>query len=196
MSVRGFMQRYFLLHNYRYWKNSIQTYLQNASLQIRFFSFGFVEYCTKRKRLAGFTIVELATVLAIIAGLSAVGIPTYLGYVQKARVTVATSGIYQLQKNITLYESDYNVLPLSLNDIPGGSWNDPWGNPYQYLNFSTIKGKGEMRKDRFLVPINSTYDLYSMGPDGKSNIPLTAKASRDDIIRASDGEYVGPAEYY
>ena len=148
--------------------------------------------------MAGFTIVELATVVAIIAGLSAIGIPLYLDYVQKAREKVAISDIYQLQKRIILYESDYNVLPLSLNDIPGGSLTDPWGNPYQYLNFSTIKGKGEgkMRKDRFLVPINSTYDLYSMGPDGKSTPPLTAKASRDDIIRASDGEYVGPAEYY
>jgi general secretion pathway protein G len=52
------------------------------------------------------------------------------------------------------------------------------------------------RKDRFLVPINSDYDLYSMGPDGASAPPLTAKASHDDIIRASDGAYVGVAENF
>ncbi|MFC1814181.1 type II secretion system protein [Thermodesulfobacteriota bacterium] len=192
------MRRYFLLHNYRYWKNSIQTCLQSAPFPIRFFSFRFVEYCTQRKRPAGFTIIELVIVVAIIAGLSAIGIPTYLGYVHKARITVATSEIYQIQKMIILYEYDYKKLPLDLTNIRGGGWKDPWGNPYQYLNFSTItgKGKGKMRKDRFLVPINSTYDLCSMGPDGKTNMPLTAKASRDDIIRASDGEYVGPAAYY
>ena len=50
-----------------------------------------------------------------------------------------------------------------------------------------------MRKDRFLVPINSDFDLYSMGKDRISQIPLTAKASRDDIIRANDGAYIGLA---
>jgi general secretion pathway protein G len=73
---------------------------------------------------------------------------------------------------------------------------DPWGHPYQYLSFSGLKGKGEMRKDKNLVPINSDYDLYSMGPDGESQTPLTAKASRDDIIRANNGGYVGIAENY
>jgi general secretion pathway protein G len=57
-------------------------------------------------------------------------------------------------------------------------------------------GGGQPRKDRFLVPINSDYDLYSMGPDGASTPPLTAKASHDDIIRASDGAYVGVAENF
>jgi general secretion pathway protein G len=75
---------------------------------------------------------------------------------------------------------------------------DPWGNPYQYLSFETVKGndKGKFRKDRNLVPINSDYDLYSMGPDGKSSGPLTAAASRDDIIRAGNGSFVGIAEDY
>ncbi len=52
------------------------------------------------------------------------------------------------------------------------------------------------RKDRFLVPINCDYDLYSMGPDGETTAPLTAKKSRDDIIRANDGAYVGPASEF
>ena len=64
------------------------------------------------------------------------------------------------------------------------------------LNFETVKGKGKMRKDRFLVPINSDYDLYSMGEGGTSVPPLTAKSSRDDIIRANDGQFVGLAEKY
>lgn len=52
---------------------------------------------------------------------------------------------------------------------------------------------GSVRKDRFQVPINSDFDLYSMGPDGKSQGPLSAKASRDDVIRANDGAFIGIA---
>ena len=56
-----------------------------------------------------------------------------------------------------------------------------------------MKGNGQARKDRFLVPLNSDYDLYSMGADGKSSSPINAKNSLDDIIRASNGSYVGLA---
>lgn len=52
---------------------------------------------------------------------------------------------------------------------------------------------GQPRKDRFLVPINSDYDLYSKGRDGESVAPLTAKKSHDDVIRANDGTFVGLA---
>ena len=70
---------------------------------------------------------------------------------------------------------------------------DPWGHAYQYLNHATAKGKGAFRKDKRIVPINTDYDLYSMGKDGQSVAPLTAKASRDDIVRANDGRFVGLA---
>jgi len=52
------------------------------------------------------------------------------------------------------------------------------------------------RKDRFLVPINSDFDLYSMGPDGESKPPLNAKSSRDDVIRAANGAFYGLAEKF
>ena len=75
---------------------------------------------------------------------------------------------------------------------------DPWDNPYEYLNVqSNAPGtKGKRRKDKNLVPINSDYDLYSCGPDGVSVPPLTAMASRDDIIRANNGAFVGVAADY
>ena len=53
-----------------------------------------------------------------------------------------------------------------------------------------------MRKDKYLVPINSDFDLYSMGKDGQSAAALTAKISKDDIVRANDGQYIGLAEAY
>jgi general secretion pathway protein G len=45
-----------------------------------------------------------------------------------------------------------------------------------------------------LHPINSDYDLYSIGKDGESVAPLTAKKSWDDVIRAADGAYIGLAK--
>jgi general secretion pathway protein G len=53
-----------------------------------------------------------------------------------------------------------------------------------------------MRKDKNLVPINSEYDLYSVGPDGDSVPPLTAQPSRDDIVMANDGKFIGLASDY
>jgi len=50
-----------------------------------------------------------------------------------------------------------------------------------------------MRKDKNLTPINTYYDLYSTGKDGLSVSPLTAKHSRDDIVRANDGGFIGLA---
>jgi general secretion pathway protein G len=46
------------------------------------------------------------------------------------------------------------------------------------------------------VPLNSDYDLYSSGPDGESRSPLTAAPSRDDIVRANNGGYIGLAGEY
>jgi general secretion pathway protein G len=53
-----------------------------------------------------------------------------------------------------------------------------------------------MRKDHLLAPVNADFDLYSMGKDGQSMVPFTAKASRDDIVRANNGGYVGLVSDY
>ncbi|MEJ2327300.1 MAG: type II secretion system protein GspG, partial [Chromatiaceae bacterium] len=77
---------------------------------------------------------------------------------------------------------------------------DPWGNPYKYLNIQTAKSDpsalGKVRKDRSLHPLSSDYDLYSMGADGRSAPALTAQVSRDDIVRARNGEFVDLALNY
>jgi general secretion pathway protein G len=85
--------------------------------------------------------------------------------------------------------------PTSLAQVGWGGFEDPWGRPYSYLR---VQGAsvGQLRKDRFLVPINSDFDLYSVGPDGQSLPPLNAARSRDDIVRANDGGFVGIAQEY
>jgi general secretion pathway protein G len=56
--------------------------------------------------------------------------------------------------------------------------------------------KGKPRKDHQLHPINTDYDLYSVGKDGKSTETLASNISKDDIIRANDGGYVGLVSNY
>ncbi|MDH5499215.1 MAG: hypothetical protein OEY12_17445, partial [Nitrospira sp.] len=57
-------------------------------------------------------------------------------------------------------------------------------------------GVGGARKDRFLVPLNSDFDVYSMGKDRASTMPLAAAQSHDDVLRASDGGFYGLAKNF
>lgn len=151
-----------------------------------------------KKHFLGFTLLELIVVIAIVGILAGIGIPAYLTFIEKAKITRAISELSMLEKEILAWEADQGSLPTSLEEIGRGGFLDPWGNPYQFLNFDTIKGKGvgKKRKDHMLVPINDFFDLYSMGKDGKSQSPLTAKASHDDIIRGHNGRYIGLASEY
>jgi len=150
----------------------------------------------KYKSSLGFTLVELLMAMVIAMTLAALAIPSVLSSIEDARVARAMGDIDALEGDIAAYDQLNDSLPNTLADIGRDQMLDPWGHPYQYLNFANAKGKGQMRKDRFLVPINSTYDLYSMGKDGKSVPPITAKVSQDDIIRANDGAYLGLASNY
>ncbi|MGB0127248.1 MAG: prepilin-type N-terminal cleavage/methylation domain-containing protein [Rhodocyclaceae bacterium] len=145
------------------------------------------------RRLAGITLVEMMLAVAIIAILAAIAMPMFQGYLERTNIAQAQADIKLIQTRIADYELDNNALPDSLVDIGCQNMADPWGNPYQYLNLGDVKGKGKARKDHALVPINSDYDLYSMGRDGKSVSPLTAKASRDDIVRGRNGQFIGLA---
>lgn len=147
----------------------------------------------ERKGERGFTIVELMIAAMIVGVLMAVAVPAYLRYVERARVAQATQDIGAISVILTQYRLDNDSLPGSLAEIKQER-NDPWGRPYQYYNLLTAKGNGQARKDKKLSPLNSDFDLYSMGKDGASQGPLNAKVSRDDIVRARDGKYIGPAE--
>lgn len=144
----------------------------------------------------GFTLVELLIAMAIVFTLAAIAVPNLIAAVEKAKIARAIMDIRAIGSDANAYYLSNNSFPNTLADIGYDTRTDPWGNPYQYLNFANAKGKGQMRKDRFLVPINTFFDLYSMGEDGESVSPLTAKASQDDIIWANDGEFVGLGSDY
>jgi general secretion pathway protein G len=136
------------------------------------------------------------SVVAIIGVLTAIAVPRGRDIVERARVAKAIGDLRAIAQDLTGLDS----LPASLASIGRATLLDPWGRPYVYNPFPTSgKGKGPppgARKDRFLVPINSAFDLYSTGKDGKSVAPLTASMSRDDVVMANDGGYFGLASRY
>ena len=148
---------------------------------------------SSRCKPEGFTILELLIMFAIFATISALAIPSLQSALGAARNARAVADIRTIGNEALGYQLQNGTSPLTLNDIGYGAVRDPWGAPYQYLNFSTTNGNGQKREDRFLVPINTYFDLYSMGPDGQSALPLTAQRSQDDIVWANDGAYIGLA---
>jgi general secretion pathway protein G len=149
-----------------------------------------------RRSNAGFTLLELFIGLAVLGILLAIAVPSYSRYVARANTAAAIADIAKIHLAIETYAANYYEPPPNLAAIGKDGWLDPWGRPYSYLSFSGLKGKGKMRKDKNLVPINTEYDLYSVGPDGDSVPPLTAKPSRDDIVMANNGGFIGLASDY
>jgi general secretion pathway protein G len=146
-------------------------------------------------------LIELLLVLVIAGTLASLGLIKIQDVIERARVAKAIGDLEAMQVELLGFESDDDSLPSTLAGIDRDDYLDPWGHPYRYLRFPTGRrggggGPPGARKDRFLVPINSTYDLYSMGKDGVSQPPLTAKDSHDDVIRANDGGFVGVAARY
>jgi general secretion pathway protein G len=146
-------------------------------------------------RRPAFTLVEIMIVVAIIGTLASIAIPAVTRALYRSQVIRAVSDIRTLQVDIDLFELENARVPEDLAELGRTPLNDPWGHPYVYMSFAAVgpSWKGKARKDHSLVPLNSTYDLYSVGKDGKSSSPLTAKASDDDILRANDGGFIGRA---
>jgi general secretion pathway protein G len=140
--------------------------------------------------------VELMVAIGILAVIAAIGVPSYISYKQRAYVAAATMDIMTIATAINRYSTVNNSPPPDLATIGFDTLLDPWGRPYVYLSFTGINGNGQMRKDKNLVPLNTQYDLYSVGADGRSRPPLTVPVSKDDVILANDGNYIGLASNY
>lgn len=125
---------------------------------------------TKRTKHKGFTLVELMLVVIILGVLATMAVVKFSGRAQEAKVQTAKgeiAGAYGTA--LQLYEIDCGRFPsteeglsaLKSSSVKGWkgpyiktkSFNDPWGNPYQY------KSPGTQNTD--------DYDLYSYGPDGQ-----------------------------
>ena len=143
----------------------------------------------------GLTIIELVIGVAIVAVLTAVAVPQYVGYLKRVELKQAVADIRMLEALIGRFHTEMGTPPDDLSGVVDPLPIDPWGNPYEYIKIAG-EDNPACRKDKNLHPLNSDYDLYSKGADGDSKLPLTAKASHDDVIRANDGAFVGLAEDY
>lgn len=135
-------------------------------------------------------------VVALIGVGAAIAVPMIEESRKEARNSKASGDIRAIETDIDVFEMNRGSLPSSLEEVGRADMEDPWGRPYIYLPFSAASSSDKIRRDRNLKPLNSNYDLYSVGEDGESRAPLTARASWDDIIRANDGGYVGIATKY
>lgn len=104
----------------------------------------------KSRRVAGFTLVELMVVVAIIGLLAAVVTVNVMGQGHTARVERTKADMRSIGDALNLYKIDTGVYPQQLNSLwerpaQARKWNgpylqeypprDPWGSEYIY-NYS------------------------------------------------------------
>lgn len=104
------------------------------------------------------------------------------------RVIPATDLFSTQSESHVSFAMDYRTHSIWIYPVAGNGNGGGGGPP--------CGGVGGARKDRFLVPINSDFDIYSMGQDKDTVAPLNPPKSRDDIIRASDGGFYGLAKNF
>jgi len=121
---------------------------------------------------AGLTLIEMIVVLAIIALVAALIVPSVIGRPDQARVTVANTDLRSIGAALKMYRLDNGSYPSTEQGLaalskaptvgtPAPNWNrdgylpetpqDPWGHPYVYRSPGTA----------------ADYDLLSLGKDGK-----------------------------
>ena len=72
---------------------------------------------TKQTQTAGFTLVELMIVMAIIGVLAVVAIPSYIGAIRQAREAVLKEDLHVLLNAIDSYTADKQKGPQSLDEL-------------------------------------------------------------------------------
>lgn len=160
-------------------------------------------------RQKGLTLIELLAALSIAAILAVFaqymfggnglncdnpnGRPSYL---MRAKIAAITADIGEIKLKAERFDLNNGRYPLNLAEIGMDGKTDPWGNPYVFTDLTTLNGVGKARKDHNLHPVNTYFDIYSLGPDGATATPFTSTGGKDDIVMANDGQYFGPACHY
>lgn len=150
---------------------------------------GETRYMLKRlNSQAAFTMIELLMVVAILGVMVMLAVPLYSKMVTNVKIARAISEIRAIEKGVLASAAENQSYPASLNAINLDSWRDPWDQPYQYLN---IANGGAPRQDEFFGDLNTDFDIYSLGSDGVTTQLISDAEGVDDIVRASDGGWLG-----
>jgi len=108
-------------------------------------------------RRTGFTLIEIAIVLAIIGVLSSVGIYVYRGVLEKARMVQAQTALYHLVKTETSYFGEHsrytdNILLLDFRPVDYDYYTVTVVLDNTETDFTgTATGIGPMTGDRWFV---------------------------------------------
>lgn len=147
-----------------------------------------------RRFSPGLTLIELLLIVAVLGVLMVLALSVYPNYRERIRVDQARREIGIIAMQIKSSFLDIGNYPGSLSEL-GLDSADPWGNAYRYTDL-TGPGNGKARKDRKLNPLNSDFDLFSMGKDGAFKGQISNQVSLDDVIRANDGAFIDLASKY
>ena len=119
------------------------------------------ENTVTRAARAGFTLVELLLVVAILATLATVVAVKFSGQGEQARIAATRTSISAIKTAVEAYEIRMGKYPNSIDDLTVGSdsapalldkgkINDSWGNPFEFRKTGTYDFK-----------------IISAGPDGQ-----------------------------
>ena len=136
------------------------------------------------------TLIELLIAMAIVGVLSAIAVPVYTDYITDTKNATAKADIANIESQIERFRAlngrpPNNFAEASINPVP----KDPWGRLYQYLRIEGVSPQPSgIRKDHSTVPLNSDYDLYSIGADGLTDPALTGGSIEPTRVRIKTKE--------
>lgn len=81
---------------------------------------------SRRQLAAGFTLIELMIVVAIVGILTAIAYPSYTDYVRRSRLPEATSSLADLRAKMEQYYQDnknYGTASVCASDSSANKWN-------------------------------------------------------------------------
>ena len=126
-------------------------------------------FSRKRGRgAAGFTLVELLVVLAILGLIAAIAVPQTIGFLGRAKTKTAGIQIENLGAALDLYRLDVGRYPSESEGLealvsqPGDVRN--WGGPYLQKQADLLDPWERPYRYRFPGQ-NGEYDLFSLGAD-------------------------------
>lgn len=119
----------------------------------------------RRKGDAGFTLLELLVVLAILGLLAALVGPRVLQYLGGAKSEAAKIQLTNIEAGLDLYKFDVGTYPARLQDLikpPADA--QKWNGPYVKKAEGIVDPWGEQYGYRFPGQ-HAEYDLFSLGAD-------------------------------